>query len=162
MIRNGRSLLFTGRSGMGKSTLARRSGECVAADDLCVLLPSADGTVRVIPAPTWSLYYQPFRTLTECRVFGEASLAGTVLLGRAEHDRWDPLTSQDSLMGVMRALSDGNQMACMGMGLTGTIPRDLNLRSFELACHLVRSVPFALFSAGLKDPPLDLFSEFEL
>lgn len=98
VLRNGRGYLFAGRSGAGKSTVARHGGlaGAVLSDEISLARPSADG-YRVYGTPFWG----------ELAGSGEniaASLAQICLLEQSPQNRLEPLRRTEALRALLRCV----------------------------------------------------------
>ena len=94
VVRKGRAYLFFGRSGSGKTTVARNAGDSlVLNDDLIVLLPADDG---------WSAFGTPFTNATQTAPSGGSAPAAALLrLVQSPTVRIEPLTGGRALAELM-------------------------------------------------------------
>ncbi len=97
IVRNDRGYLFVGRSGAGKSTVARGSRPAsVLSDEISLVRPSADG-YRVYGTPFWG----------ELAGSGEniaAPLAQICLLEKSPQNRLEPLGRTSALRELLRCV----------------------------------------------------------
>ncbi len=98
VMRSGRGYLFVGRSGAGKSTIARRAGPggAVLSDEISLARPSGDGYL-VYGTPFWG----------ELAGSGEniaAPLERICVLEQSEQDRLEPLGRKEALRALLRCV----------------------------------------------------------
>ncbi|HUF37732.1 MAG TPA: hypothetical protein VMN57_04355 [Anaerolineales bacterium] len=90
VVRNGRGFVFFGRSGSGKTTVARNAGDgLVLNDDLVILLPAAVG---------WTVHGTPFTNPSQTRPSaGVAPVAALLHLVQSPQVFVEPLSSARAL-----------------------------------------------------------------
>ena len=151
--RNGRAVVISGPSGIGKSTTALRMGERfrILADDCLFFYRGKDGWM-VRPAPTWSVYLFAKPELTKCDIRVERPLSHILLLGR-NAAKYIPLEPEQSVIGVAPAFTDMVQwhMSCFPEVLC----RKLREAALDAAAEAARSIPCGALQLTLD---CDIFS----
>ena len=95
LLREGRAFLFVGRSGAGKTTVARTwPGDGVLGDDYCILTAAPEGGFRVHGTPYSGREGTPNQA-------GSAPLGGILLLHKAAQTLLEPLPISEAVYGLI-------------------------------------------------------------
>ena len=151
--RDGRAVVISGPSGIGKSTTALRMGERfrILADDCLLIYRGRDGW-KVRPAPTWSVYLFAKSALAKCDIRAEYPLSQILILGR-NAAKYIPLSQEEAVIGVAPSFTDMIQwhMICFPEAFC----RKLREAALDAAIEVVRAIPCGSLQLTLD---CDIFS----
>jgi SynChlorMet cassette protein ScmC len=146
--RDGRGILIAAASGVGKSTCCRRFPFSwrVLADDMCLVVPAADGDWRAHPLPTWSAI-KAGATTWSCRINESVPVSALFFLVRSEADGVKPLGQGSSALGI----ADGAAVcfSYLDRYFGAKADRLLRKRIFENAAALAGTLPAYTLRASL-------------
>ena len=133
-----RGYLFTAPPGGGKTTTLSRipSPWQVAADDAVLVWPAGDGSFQATPLPTWGVLLSlkdRIQTIDRWKVGAASSIAGVVLIAKAQSEKLTPLRPFEAAQHLYRAFSEHP------MVVTNRDPLRKGL--FHVACNLARAAP---------------------
>ncbi|PVY38952.1 hypothetical protein C8D82_1233 [Victivallis vadensis] len=153
LVHNGSGTLFSGPSGVGKSTFARRITPDfeVRSDDL-VLLYRKTGQWFAHPAPTWSIWFANTALPRRYRTAEPVPLRNFILLGRDQVESFStrlPLPLRQ--IGLSRALND--LVHILASPCPPEFRRRLSQNILHGASELCRSLPGGYFKLNLTDDP---------
>ncbi len=135
LIRDGEGYLFVGKSGVGKSTVARLSAQSstILNDDLTILLV-AEHSCSIFGTP----FFGEFATAGVNR---GAPLVGIYFLQQAPEDRVIPLSRRAALTTFMHSLmmfDQGSSSVGKALGLAAAVAE-------KVPCHVLRFTPQTTF-----------------
>ena len=153
LVHDGSGTLFSGPSGVGKSTFARRLAPDfeVRSDDLVLLYRKA-GRWFAHPAPTWSIWFANTAAPRRYRTAEPVPVRNFILLGRDPVESFStalPLTLRQ--IGLFRALND--LVHIIASPCPPEFRRRLSQNILHGASELCRSLPGGYFKLNLADDP---------
>lgn len=139
MERNGKAVVLSGPSGIGKSTTARRMSEHfrILADDCLLLYRDGEGWAAR-PLPTWSVYLFSKTELVPCDISSVYPVSHLLILGRGE-DKYTPLAPETALVGMATAFTDMVQWHLSNF--PDELCRKLRDAALDAAAAVVRGIP---------------------
>jgi len=136
-------ILLAGRSGVGKSTAARRLPPPwrALADDVVLVVPAGDGAYWAHPWPTWSRFFGEERGdgSDTWDVQRAVPLRAIFVLEQGEEDRVEPLGPGHAVALLAELARQTSTHFLRGWPLDELAA--FNRQRFENLCALVRAVP---------------------